>query len=86
MYQAMELARLVHEKGICHLHAHFCTVATTTSRLAARIAGITYSFTAHAKDIFHESVDEQVLRGKLADAAAVVTVSDYNLNYLKSKY
>ena len=86
MYQAMELARLVHEKGICHLHAHFGTVATTTSRLAARIAGITYSFTAHAKDIFHESVDEQVLRGKLADAAAVVTVSDYNLNYLKSKY
>lgn len=86
MYQAMELARLVHKKGIGHLHAHFGTVATTTSRLAARMAGITYSFTAHAKDIFHESVDEQVLRSKLADAAAVVTVSDYNLNYLKSKY
>jgi len=86
MYQAMELARLVREKGIGHLHAHFGTVATTASRLAARMAGITYSFTAHAKDIFHESVDEQVLRSKLADAAAVVTVSDYNLNYLKSKY
>lgn len=86
MYQAMVLAGKVHEKGIRHLHAHFGTVATTTSRLAARMAGITYSFTAHAKDIFHESVDEQVLRRKLADAAAVVTVSDYNLNYLKSRY
>ncbi len=86
MYQAMELARLVHEKGIGHLHAHFGTVATTTSRLAARMAGISYSFTAHAKDIFHESVDEQVLCNKLADAARVVTVSDYNLNYLKSRY
>ncbi|MEO2022953.1 MAG: glycosyltransferase family 4 protein [Pirellulaceae bacterium] len=50
------------------------------------MAGITYSFTAHAKDIFHESVDEQVLRKKLADAAAVVTVSNYNLNFLKKKY
>ena len=86
MYQAMELARQVHEKGICHLHAHFGTVATTTSRLAARIAGIGYSFTAHAKDIYHESVDEQVLHSKLADAATVITVSDYNLKYLKSKY
>ncbi len=86
MHQAMVLARMVHEKGIRHLHAHFGTVATTASRLAARMAGITYSFTAHAKDIFHESVDEQVLRSKLADAAAVVTVSDYNLNYLKSRY
>ncbi len=86
MQQAMMLACIVHEKGIRHLHAHFGTVATTTSRLAARMAGITYSFTAHAKDIFHESVDEEVLRSKLADAAAVVTVSDYNLKYLKSKY
>ncbi|MFQ6005294.1 MAG: glycosyltransferase [Woeseia sp.] len=86
MYQAVVLARMVHEKGIRHLHAHFGTVATTASRLAARMAGITYSFTAHAKDIFHESVDEQVLHSKLADAAAVVTVSDYNLNYLKSRY
>lgn len=86
MYQAMELALNIHRKGIGHLHAHFGTIATTTSRLAALMAGITYSFTAHAKDIFHESVDENVLRRKLEDAAAVVTVSNYNINFLKSKY
>ncbi len=86
MHQAMVLALAVHEKGIRHLHAHFGTIATTTSRLAARMTGITYSFTAHAKDIYHESVDKQVLHNKLADAAAVVTVSDYNLKYLRSNY
>jgi len=86
MEQAMELACRARRLGIDHLHAHFGTIATTTSRLAARMAGITYSFTAHAKDIFHESVEQDVLRAKLADAAAVITVSDYNLKYLQAKY
>ena len=86
MEQAMLLALKVRKHGIDHLHAHFGTVATTTSRLAARMAGIGYSFTAHAKDIFHESVEPEVLRAKLADAAAVVTVSDYNLRWLREHY
>jgi glycosyltransferase involved in cell wall biosynthesis len=47
---------------------------------------VSYSFTAHAKDIFHEIVDEEVLREKLADAAGVVTVSQFNVAYLKDKY
>jgi glycosyltransferase involved in cell wall biosynthesis len=86
VYQAMVLAREVRSKGICHLHAHFGTQATTVTRLAAHFAGVPYSFTAHAKDIFHESVQSDDLRRKLRDAAAVVTVSDYNLNYLRQNY
>jgi glycosyltransferase involved in cell wall biosynthesis len=84
--QAMALARIVRERNIRHLHAHFGTIATTVSRLAAAMAGISYSFTAHAKDIFHESVQEQDFRSKLEDAAAVVTVSDYNLGHLAAEY
>lgn len=84
--QAVELALLVRERGIDHLHAHFGSVSTTVARLAAGLAGVTYSFTAHAKDIFHEEVDRDDLERKLADAAAVVTVSDYNLDYLTSWY
>jgi len=82
----MQLACHVRQLGIEHLHAHFATIATTTARIAAAMAGITYSFTAHAKDIFHESVDPQVLRAKLADAAAVITVSEYNVQYLRANY
>jgi glycosyltransferase involved in cell wall biosynthesis len=82
--QAVRLAILVRERGIDHLHAHFGSVSTTVARLAARLAGITYSFTAHAKDIFHEEVDPADMERKLSDAAAVVTVSDYNLDYLRT--
>jgi glycosyltransferase involved in cell wall biosynthesis len=61
-------------------------VATTVVRLAARFAGLSYTFTAHAKDIFHESTRREDLERKLRDAAGVVTVSDYNVSYLRSEY
>lgn len=86
VYQAIILAQEVRAKGICHLHAHFGTQATTIARLAARFAGVPYTFTAHAKDIFHQSVQPKDLRRKLSDASATVTVSDYNLAYLRSHY
>src|SRR3990172_6382563 len=48
VYQALLLAREVYLKGIRHLHAHFSIAATTVTRLAARFAGVPYTFTAHA--------------------------------------
>ncbi len=84
--QAIHLAVAVRDLGITHLHAHFATVATVIARLAARFAGIEYSFTAHAKDIFHEDVDAEALRRKLTDARAVVTVSDFNFAWLNERY
>ena len=84
--QALELARAVQTRGVTHLHAHFGSVATTVARLASRLTGVPFTFTAHAKDIFHESVDPADLRGKLRDAAAVVTVSDFNLDFLREQY
>lgn len=86
VYQALALSELIHEQGITHLHAHFATLATTVARLAAKFAGITYSFTAHAKDIFHQSVDYEDVARKLRDASAVVTVSDFNAAFLASTY
>ena len=84
--QALLLAGLVRERGITHLHAHFGTVSAAVARLASRIAGITYSVTLHAKDIFHESVDDDELTARISDAAAVVTVSDFNERYLRERY
>ncbi|MGH3813044.1 MAG: glycosyltransferase [Pseudonocardiaceae bacterium] len=83
---AVQLAVLVRSRRITHLHAHFATVATDVARVAARLAGIGYTFTAHAKDIYHVSVEPDRLRRKIADASAVVTVSDYNLRYLRTTY
>ncbi len=84
--QAVELARLALARGITHLHAHFATVSTTVARLAALLTGLSYSFTAHAKDIYHEEVSSADLRRKLADASTVVTVSDFNYAHLKYTY
>lgn len=86
IYQAVLLAYQVRLKGIGHLHAHFATVATTVARLAAHFSRVPFTFTAHAKDIFHESVQLDDLRWKLRDAEAVITVSDYNLAYLRQTY
>ncbi|MGG6240272.1 glycosyltransferase [Nodosilinea sp. AN01ver1] len=86
VYQAAWLAQEVRLRSITHLHAHFGSVATSVARLAAHFAAVPYSFTAHAKDIFHESVDPEDLRRKLRDAASVVTVSDYNLAYLRQRF
>ncbi len=86
VYQAALLASEADARGLQHLHAHFGTVATTVARLAARFTGLSYTFTAHAKDIFHESTRHEDLERKLDEAAGVVTVSDYNVDYLRSEY
>jgi colanic acid/amylovoran biosynthesis glycosyltransferase len=84
VYQALKLAVEIRRRSIEHLHAHFATAATTVARMAAHLTGITYSFTAHAKDIFHVDVDRDDLRRKLADASHVITVSDYNVAHLRA--
>ncbi|MDQ3687735.1 MAG: glycosyltransferase family 4 protein [Acidobacteriota bacterium] len=86
VYQAASLAHLAHAREIQHLHAHFASMATSVARLAARFAGIPYTFTAHAKDIFHESVVPEDLRRKLEEAAGIVTVSEFNLQFLSENY
>jgi len=84
--QAVQIARAVRQRGITHLHAHFASVSAVVARLAARLAGISYSVTAHAKDIFHDDVDPEQLRRILADASSLVTVSDFNLDHLRATF
>ena len=79
---AVQLAMAVHRLGITHLHAHFGSIAADVARVAARLAGVGYSFTAHAGDIFHADADHEALRRKVADASAVVTVSDFHVHHL----
>jgi colanic acid/amylovoran biosynthesis glycosyltransferase len=86
VYQAIRLALEVRARGLRHIHAHFASAQTTVARLASRFAGVPYSFTAHAKDIYHKSVSGPDLRRKLEDASSAVTVSDYNLEYLRTAF
>ena len=85
-FQAVLLAQAAVDAGVTHLHAHFASVATSVARLAAMITGLPYSFTAHAKDIFHQEVDPALLERKLADAHHAVTISQYNLQHLRARF
>ena len=80
--QALVVALAVAEHGIDHLHAHFGTIAATVTRIAAWLAGVSWSVTLHAKDIYCLYEENQHLDLKLRDASAVVTVSDYNVAHL----
>jgi glycosyltransferase involved in cell wall biosynthesis len=84
--QAVLLAREVLDRRVSWLHAHFASSATSVARVAALLAGIPFSFTAHAKDIFHDSVRPEDFSRKLAAADAVVTVTDYNVRYIRQTF
>lgn len=71
--------------GATHVHAHFAGPAATAACFAAKDAGITFSFTAHAKDIFVDSLDWKWLAWLGAQAHAVVTVCDYNKRFLRKR-
>ena len=86
VYQGALIACAVRERGIEHLHAHFATAATSAARLASHFAKVPYTFTAHAKDVFHDTVRPDDLRRKLRDAGATITVSDFNRDYLQRTY
>jgi len=80
---AVRLADAARALHIRHLHAHFASRAGHVAALAAALNGCTYSITAHAKDIFHQDVDRELLRWKIANARFIVTVTDYNRRYLR---
>lgn len=85
-HQAIELAIRARHDGLTRLHAHFATDAAAVSRLTSRITGLPYTLTAHAKDIFHETVDTADLWTKINDAERVITVSDYNVRFLQDLF
>ena len=80
--QAAMIAPFLKQLEIDHVHAHFATWAATAASYISDVSGIPFSFTAHAKDIYHQRVDRKALASKIEKARFVVTVSDFNRRYL----
>ena len=76
---ASDHARAMRELSVEHVHAHFANYPALAAWTVARLAGPAYSFTAHAHDIFR---DQSFLRRLIADARFVVTISDFNREFL----
>jgi glycosyltransferase involved in cell wall biosynthesis len=86
LLQAIALAdRLLDAPEVRHLHAHFAHGTTTIAWHAARIAGLPFSFTGHARDIYAEHLNPKGwLRRKLLAARFVVTCTEANVRHLRA--
>lgn len=73
------MAKDMKERGVTHIHAHFCSHPAATAYIIHRLTGIPYSFTAHGTDLH---CDRHMLLEKVADASSVIGISDYNRNLI----
>ncbi|MFQ5477322.1 MAG: glycosyltransferase [Candidatus Binatia bacterium] len=76
---AFYLSEYLRREGIGHVHAHWATYSTTVALLMAEWCGISYSFSAHAYDIY---VIRRMLPAKIRNAAFVVTCAETNRQFL----
>lgn len=68
--------------GVDHLHVHYLHTPGSVGRYAARLRGLPFSLSAHAKDVW--TIPDWEKREKLAAAAWTVTCSAMNLDHLRS--
>ena len=82
--QATALAdRLGVATDVRHLHAHFCHGTTTVAWLASLMTGVPFSFTAHARDLYQETLNPAGLLGrKLRAARFAVTCTEASRAHL----
>jgi colanic acid/amylovoran biosynthesis glycosyltransferase len=86
LYQAVYVGLRLRKMGIDHVHAHFAGMAARTAFWINKFFSVTFSFTAHANDIFSPRQFEIGL-DKLVDAACVIiTETDYAARFLRERF
>ncbi|PYK65225.1 MAG: hypothetical protein DME50_09350 [Verrucomicrobia bacterium] len=86
LYQAVHVGLRLQEAGIGHVHAHFAGMAARTAFWIAKFFPITFSFTAHANDIFAPGKFEIGLDKLVGAARVVVTETDYAEKFLRERF
>jgi glycosyltransferase involved in cell wall biosynthesis len=90
VYEAAYIAKVMRDLGAeapRHVHSHFAGIGARTCWWLRKFTGVTYSFTAHANDIFCKPEDETVpFHALFNDAALIVTVSDYTAKQLRERF
>jgi glycosyltransferase involved in cell wall biosynthesis len=81
--EAVGLAQAAAGRGIQHLHAHFANEPAFVALLAGELLELSFSFTAHAKDIYARGPGRAVLAEQVGSAAFVVTVCEANRRHLE---
>ena len=86
LYQAVYVGLRLQEVGISHVHAHFAGMAARTVFWIGKFFPITFSFTAHANDIFAPRKFEIGLDKLVGAARVVVTETDYAEKFLRERF
>jgi colanic acid/amylovoran biosynthesis glycosyltransferase len=86
LYQAVYVGLRLQETGIRHVHAHFAGMAARTAFWIHKFFSITFSFTAHANDIFAPRDFEIGLDKLVAAARVIVTETDYAAQFLQDRF
>ncbi len=81
--KSVYLAERLAAEGVGHVHAHFATHPATAAYIIHYLSGISWSFTAHAHDIF---VHQAMLEEKIRAASFVRAISDFNRAFLHDRY
>ena len=86
LYQAVYVGLRLQQSGVRHVHAHFAGMAARTAFWIHKFFSITFSFTAHANDIFAPR-DFEIGLDKLVDTSRViVTETDYAEQFLRERF
>jgi glycosyltransferase involved in cell wall biosynthesis len=86
LYQAVYVGLRLQDLGIDHVHAHFAGMAARTAFWIAKFFPITFSFTAHANDIFAPRKFEIGLDKLVEKARAIITETDYSEKFLRERF
>jgi len=86
LYQAIYVGLCLRIMGIDHVHAHFAGMAARTAFWINKFFPITFSFTAHANDIFAPRQFEIGLDKLVDTARVIVTETDYAARFLREQF
>jgi colanic acid/amylovoran biosynthesis glycosyltransferase len=86
LYQAVYVGLRLQEMGIRHVHAHFAGMAARTAFWIDKFFPITFSFTAHANDIFAPRDFEIALDKLVAATRVIVTETDFAAEFLREHF
>jgi len=86
LYQAMFVGLRLEQMGIDHVHAHFAGMAARTAFWINKFFPVTFSFTAHANDIFSPRQFEIGLDKLVDTARVIVNETDYAAHFLRERF
>ncbi|MCD6360918.1 MAG: glycosyltransferase [Armatimonadetes bacterium] len=81
---AASFACALRGRRVAHVHAHFASMPATVGMLLAQMLDTTFSFSAHARDLFTD--ETRLLDHKLREAEFVTVCTRYGLDYLRRQY